>query len=474
MRSSAQALVLIFSCSLTANALGQTLAGESSTAPPAATGSPNRPNISAPQATGLPDVQDAMLAPVEAPTHVLKSWPQALSLVRDRSTSLAIAQARITLAQSQSRQALAANYPTLSANAGVTRLLLPNGVPSFLGGLRNDGLEPQWRSGISVNQRLLDLQGWDNTGIARQVAQATEVRAQDAERLALGALADTIVGVITTERLAEVSRVSLRSNLSTLDLTRRRARLGAASAVDVLRAEQEVTSNRSDVIVADESLRRAREALGVALGDTNGWGVSPQINVQRLAQDARAVCSPTSAKTQRSDVRAAQADVAVAERRVGNSRYAYAPTVDVSSSFSYTSPTGALRPTQWQIRAVLSIPLYDGGRTAAVRDEATANLDISRQQLTFARRAAQLEVVQTGRSVKVAERNYSLSQEARKIAKESARLAHVSFVHGTGTSFDLVESARRRRLAEIDVTLKEFEVVRARITALLAVSNCSY
>jgi hypothetical protein len=37
----------------------------------------------------------------------------------------------------------------------------------------------------------------------------------------------------------------------------------------------------------------------------------------------------------------------------------------------------------------------------------------------------------------------------------------------------LVESARRQRLAEIDVTIKEFEVVRARIAALLALSNCS-
>ena len=51
--------------------------------------------------------------------------------------------------------------------------------------------------------------------------------------------------------------------------------------------------------------------------------------------------------------------------------------------------------------------------------------------------------------------------------------SRIAFVHGTGTSFDLVESAQRQREGEIDVTIKEFEVVRARIAALLALSNCN-
>ena len=51
--------------------------------------------------------------------------------------------------------------------------------------------------------------------------------------------------MITAERLSEVSRVSLRFALSTADLTRRRAELGASNQVDVLRAEQEVARSQS-------------------------------------------------------------------------------------------------------------------------------------------------------------------------------------------------------------------------------------
>ena len=128
---------------------------------------------------------------------------------------------------------------------------------------------------------------------------------------------------------------------------------------------------------------------------------------------------------------------------------------------------------QWTIGAVLTVPIYDGGRIGAEDEINRATADAARQQLTQTARQARLEATQAQRSVQVAQANFEVSRQARDIAAESARLARIAFVHGTGTSFDLVESARRQRLSEIDVTIKEFEVIRAQITALLALSNCN-
>ena len=65
-----------------------------------------------------------------------------------------------------------------------------------------------------------------------------------------------------------------------------------------------------------------------------------------------------------------------------------------------------------------------------------------------------------------------VSAKSRDIAAESARLSKVAFVNGSGTSFDLVDTARRQREAEIDLAIKEFEVVRAKIASFLAEANC--
>ena len=377
-------------------------------------------------------------------------------------------------ASALARQALSANLPVIAANGNVRReLLFGNGVDATGTPVRTPYPATVWSAGVSLRQSLLDLRAWHDVGTARAAVAAAATTAEDAERVALGTLADTIVTVITAERLAEVSRVSLRSNLSTLDLTKKRTALGAASAVDVLRAAQEVATTRADVVQADESLRQAREALGLALGFPEGWGVAPDIKVDELASDARSACSPIQDADQRSDVRAARQNVDVSERNVGSTNLGYAPTLGFTSDFGYTSQPQNARPVAWSIGAVLSVPIYDGGLLAAQRGVNRASVELARQALTDASRRAQLQVVQAQRSVQVAQSNFDVSRQARDIAAESARLSRIAFLHGTGTSFDLVDSASRQRLAEIDVTIKEFEVVRARLAALLALSNCN-
>jgi outer membrane protein TolC len=421
----------------------------------------------------MPEVNDPMLTPVEAAPQVLSTWQQALALVRSRSTTVAIAQSRVVAAQARARQALASTLPNLSGNAAAQRNLL-FGTSSQRGlNLRSPSSSTTWSAGVQFSQTLLDLRTWHDVGTARSSVEAAQVSAEDAERLALGALADTIVTVITAERLAEVSRVSLRSNLSTLDLTKKRTLLGAASAVDVLRAEQEVATARASVVQSDETLRQAREALGMALGYPEAWGVAADIKVDQLASDARSVCTPIQDPEERSDVRAARLNVRVSERNTESPSYGLAPRLTLGSGLNYSSIPEAPRPLDWSISAVLTVPIYDGGELGAERDLNRATTVEARQALTQTARQARLEAMQAQRSIQVAQANFDVSRQARDIAAESARLSRIAFVHGTGTSFDLVDAARRQREAEIDVTIKEFEVVRAQISALLALSNCN-
>ena len=66
----------------------------------------------------------------------------------------------------------------------------------------------------------------------------------------------------------------------------------------------------------------------------------------------------------------------------------------------------------------------------------------------------------------------AVAAKTRELAAETARLTKVSYVNGSATSFDLVDTARRLREAELDYTIKEFNVLRAKIAALLALSTC--
>jgi multidrug efflux system outer membrane protein len=429
----------------------------------------------------LPNVDDPMLGPVAPPQNVLTSWRQALTLVRQNSTTLKNAAARVQQAEAVARQTLSASLPSLTGNASVNyHILKGEGVVGLTdAGAPITGTIPDpattWQAGLSLRVPVFAPVAWYDHGTAKRNIEVEKLSNKELERQILGSLANSIIATITAERLAEVSRVSLKSALSTLDLNQRRSALGASSALDVLRVEEEVQRARAQVIDADEAVRRARESLGLALGRSENYGVVPDIKLDELASDARASCRQEASVDQRPDIRAAQAEVEVAERRAKGVDWSYWPTVEAVSNLTYFSNENATangKHLTWTVGGVLTWTLYDGGFRYGTREVYESNLAISKQNLTEAKRQAQIEVAQATRAVQVAEANLAVSAKARDISAETARLSRVAYLNGSGTSFDLVDTARRLREAEIDLAIKEFEVMRAKIAALLALASC--
>lgn len=415
-----------------------------------------------------------MLSPVPPPAHILNDWREALRLVRSRSTSLRQAALTVSSAAAQAELAATRYHPTLRATGQLNHpLLSPGAGASNLGFFQN--YQTTWRGNVNLRQPIVNFQAWYDADTAELNVEASKLSAQDAERRVLAGVADTIVAVVTAERLAEVSRVALYSSLSTLELTERRSKLGAASAVDVLRAQQEVTLNRQKIINADEGVERAREALGMALGFPEPWGVSPNIKLDELAVDAARVCKPVTITNERSDIKALQKQQAVAERSVQSVDLQLAPTLDFTSDFTYSEPTfpQGVKPTQWVIGALLTVPLYDGGVRSAQRWQQQTQVLNTQNQIEQRSREVAVEMRQAQRAIDVAKRNYTVSVELQRVAKETARLSQLSFLNGRGTSFELVEAARRSQEADLDLAVKEFELVRAQLLAHLVLANCS-
>jgi len=428
----------------------------------------------------LPEVDDPMLRPVPPAARRLTSWQEALRRVRAQTSSLRISAAQVEQAAAQSRLALAKALPTLTGTAGIQRhLLMGEGWKQTSAGFERGTIpDPAttWNAGLALRVPVFAPRAWHDAKTARRAERSARLSAKESERLAVLATAEAIVSAVTAERLSEVSRVSLRSGLSTLGLTRRRARVGAAGAFDVLRAEQEVALTRAQIVAADESVRLTREALGLAVGSSEPHSVAHDISLDTLVSDAARSCRPEQTVETRPDVVAARAQVEVAARNVDSVDWAFLPTVDAVSNLDYLSSERRSANNEhvtWSVGALLTWQLYDGGVRYGTRDANHAQLSLAREQLTQAKRLAQVEVVRAQRAVRVAEANLDVSRRTREIASQSARLARIAFVTGNGTSFDLIDAAKRLREAEIDLTVKEFELVRAKVMALLALSTCS-
>jgi hypothetical protein len=64
-----------------------------------------------------------------------------------------------------------------------------------------------------------------------------------------------------------------------------------------------------------------------------------------------------------------------------------------------------------------------------------------------------------------------VSAKTREINAETVRLSKISFLNGSGTSFDLVLTERQLRVSDADLAVSEFSVLQAKIAALLALSD---
>lgn len=429
------------------------------------------------------EVTDPMLTPVPRAAKEIATWEDALHYVRARSTDLRIAADQVLRAEAQQRVALAGALPTINGQAGYTHNLLVKDVLQPTGYGAN-GVEyktyttptPNYVNGqIVASQPVLAPRAWYGIGTARIASDASRLSFDDAKRQIALSVANSIVGVVTAERVAELNRVGLRNALARVELTTRKAALGSSNGLDVVRTRQDVEVARATLVAGDESLRQAREALGLALGVAEGIGVPPNVDISGLETDARRTCKPTDSIDQRSDVAALRTRVEVARRTVNDAKLQFSPTVNAQSAFATSSVSTGLSPsTTWNVGAVLSVPIFEGGvRYGNLRDT-RAQQDIAEQNLEASRRQASIQVTQAERGVTVAEDRRRVAAASRDLAAETDRLTRFSYQEGRGTSLELITAAQALREAEIQLALRDFDLVKARVLAVLARATCPF
>jgi outer membrane protein TolC len=429
-----------------------------------------------------PHVDDPMLAPVPAPKETLASWEQAIAYLRARSTDLRIALDQVLQAEAQSRIALAAYLPTITGNGVYAHNILTNPNPlgqAFSGsGFSSSSRLPiadAFSGSVQLQQTLVNVPAFDAISIDELNEDAAKLSVEDVKRTLALSIANQIVAVVTAEREAEINRVGLRVALEQLHITSHKQALGAANGLDVVRAEQNAANARAALVTGDETLRQAREALGLALGLPEEIGVAPDVNIDGLAQSALTSCHVVQQIDERADVAAARTRLDVAKRNLRNVAFQFLPTVGATSTLLAISPanTGPPNPT-WSVQGILTVPLWDGGARYGLLRNARAAENIAGQQLEALRRQAIIQIEQTQRQLIVAETSDRVARDQRDLAARNDQMTQTAYMVGQGTSLELVTASEAHRQAELNLALQDFGVVRARVLAVLALATCPW
>ncbi|WP_374564660.1 efflux transporter outer membrane subunit [Ideonella sp.] len=415
--------------------------------------------------------QWAPTAPAEAQAR--GAWWQAFAdpvldqLVEragERNTSVQAAAARLAQARALLGRANAERWPQVGVSAGVQRLASPDTgwQPANLG---SAGASVSYEADLfgrlsrSAQAATLDAQARDallqSTRLMAQadVAQSYfQLRALDVER---GIVGDT-----------------LTAHRNTLRLVESRQRAGDVAELDVARVRTELAETESEALALDARRALLEHAIAVLVGDNVAgfaidaapWrGVVPQVPAG----------VPSAVLARRPDVAAALSQMQAAQLRVGVAQAAWFPNLSLTASGGYASPELSdvfkWSARSWAVGALLSLPVFDGGRRQAGVDAAQAALELSladyRQQVLGAFREVEDELA----LLRSLDERSKAQARAVESAARATTLSESRYRNGLVSQLELLDAQRselRSRRQEVQVKVAQFQSTVGLIRAL--------
>jgi outer membrane protein, multidrug efflux system len=289
------------------------------------------------------------------------------------NTSIQEAAARLAQARALVRNAQADRMPQIGVGAGAGRQA---GANTAAGATPATLLQ----AGASLSYEV-DLFGRlaRTQDAATLDAQAREALLQSTRLLAQAETAQTYLAVRALDVERALVRETITAHADTLRLTQRRFQAGDIAELDVVRVQSELAATEAELLALDRQRAQTEHALAVLVGDVASGFSLQEAPDWRTALPVIPAGVPATVLTRRPDVAAAQASLLAAQARVGVAQAAWFPGITLTADGGFASPElGDLlkwSARAWSIGALLSLPIFDGGRREAGVQGAQGRLD---------------------------------------------------------------------------------------------------
>lgn len=338
--------------------------------------------------------------------------------------------------------ARAGYFPTLGANAGISR-----GASSSGGRITN-------------GQNLTLSASWelDVWGRIRRQVESAEAGAQASQ----ADLASTLLSTQATLaqsyfllRVADAQRALLDRTVAdyakSLQLVQNQYKAGTAQRSDVLQSETQLKSAQAQQLDIQITRAQLEHAIAILVG-------KPPSELNIAAVDTRdtlpivPVAVPSQLLERRPDIAAAERRMASANANIGVAQAAYYPTLSLSATGGLTASTLAswlsLPDRVWSLGAGLAGTVFDGGLRAANKAQAVAAYDETVASYRQTVLTAFQEVEDNLASARVLEQESSVQNDALRSAREALSLVNNRYKAGTAGLLDVLTAQTAAYTAE--------------------------
>jgi outer membrane protein TolC len=378
-----------------------------------------------------------------------------IALAPEGNNRVQLAAESIRISEGQSAEARAAFLPNVDGTAsyrnftqnlaafgissqsfGLPGVILP--IPTVVGPINVYDMR------LSGSLNIFDFSTIRRYQAARAAVQAAKADAQGTKDQVADQVARAYMTVIRAEAGLDAAQSNFKLSEELLRLAQSQKTAGTGTGIEVTRAQSQLANDRQGMEVARNDVDRARlnllRLLGVRLDGTVEL-------TDRMTYTPVEMITPDqawkTAQDNRSDLKAQHERETSARLSYSATKWESAPSVGASGDYgTIGAQTDHLLPTH-TAAIELRVPIFDGGRRRARREESSAEYRQEQIRARDLREQAELEIRQALDAIRSAQAEVAAAEEGIRLADQELAQARRRYQAGVTTSVEVTDAQAR-------------------------------
>ncbi|MCU0662990.1 MAG: TolC family protein [Myxococcota bacterium] len=327
---------------------------------------------------------------------------------------------------------------------------------------------------VQVGMNLIHAEGWATISAAKRGVALAKLSVEEGRQIALHQVAQGYYMALMAKELIDLRIEQALSAAHHLKVAKARLDAGTGLKIDVLRAETDLETAHQELISANLGYETARDALTVATGTQQRGLLMPVLPGDMVAPQDDETKLAEKASGSRADIARSAANIALLQKQLDVVWLKFVPTLNVGWGLQYqfteTADLGSPDRSRWSLIFTLTVPIYNHQRYAELDLQRIALRQAMLQQDDIAANAS-LEVRRLRREYLGKLSALVVAERQKELAKQALTLIEASYAAGTGSSLEVTDAHKTRSMADVNATVKRFEVQNALLSLLKAIGQ---
>jgi outer membrane protein len=330
----------------------------------------------------------------------------------------------------------ASSYDRISSPSRSMSSVSSTGTTSPSTGAR--GSFDQYFTGLNLNQMIYDF-GKTPTQVEIQNLNLYSSRSdlENVSEQVILNVKQAYFGVLQAKRSRDVAADTVKQFQQHLDQAKGFYEVGTKPKFDVTQAEANLSNAKLNLIKAENGLKLAVVTLNNAMGVPAAPEYTIEDNLSFKKYSITFEDALAKAYKERPDLISIVATRQAAEKSVDLANTGYYPALTGNAAYNWSGEKISSLDYEWNLRAALSFPIFNGFLTKYQVQEAKANLNISKANEESLRQSIFSDVQQAYLNLKQAEESIPTAELGVKQAQENFEIATGRYAAGVGSPIDV-------------------------------------